>query len=43
MLQSELNSVLEIYEQKIVLLRELKKSLLQKAFTGELTSKEEAA
>jgi len=36
-LQNELRGVYKIYEQKLSYLQELKKSLLQKAFTGELT------
>ncbi|APD84802.1 hypothetical protein BM527_01120 [Alteromonas sp. Mex14] len=40
LLQLELNSVSKVYEQKIALLNELKNSLLQKAFSGELSAKQ---
>lgn len=37
-LQSQVNSLETIYRQKISALKELKQSILQKAFTGELTA-----
>lgn len=37
-MEVRINSVIEIYETKLASLSELKKSILQKAFSGELTN-----
>lgn len=42
-LSSEIERVIAVYEQKLAALDELKKSLLHKAFTGELTKEKQAA
>lgn len=39
-IENEQIRLLEIYERKLILLKELKRSLLQKAFSGELTTSE---
>ena len=42
-LDNHVQSVLLIYEEELKNLEELKKSILQKAFNGELTNKNKAA
>jgi type I restriction enzyme S subunit len=38
--EREVSNILNVYERKLLSLEELKKSILQKAFSGELTSKD---